>query len=102
MPAFTATATAFVNGESMAALLGTLATAGPQDPETPVGRHALTPGGVTSFNYSIVPGTLTVTPAQTAVTLTSALAKGRHTLSATYLGDGYYKGATSTFTLTVD
>ena len=64
-PAFTATITGFVNGETASVLGGTLSVTSPAVASSPTGSYSIIPGGVTSGNYSlnIVNGTLTVTPA---------------------------------------
>jgi hypothetical protein len=73
LPAFTATGTGFVNGDSMASLSGTLAFATPATATSAPGSYAVTPSGVSSANYSITfaGGTLTVTKAATTVDLTT-------------------------------
>jgi hypothetical protein len=62
-PAFTASYSGFVNGDTPAVLSGSLGFTTPVTTTSPVGTYAVTPGGVSSPNYSIafVPGTLTVT-----------------------------------------
>ena len=61
-PAFTATFSGFVNGETEAALGGTLAFGTAATAASPAGDYAITPAGVSSTNYSIqfVAGTLRV------------------------------------------
>ena len=56
-PAFTATITGFVFGETAAVLGGTLQFA-VAPPDTTPGTHTITPSGLTSTNYAIafVPG----------------------------------------------
>jgi filamentous hemagglutinin family protein len=63
-PAFSATYTGFQNGETSAALSGTLVLATPAIPTSNVGNYAITPSGQSSTNYTItyVNGTLGVTP----------------------------------------
>ncbi len=60
-PTFTASMVGFVNGETGAVLGGTLTFT--RAPDEGVGRHPVTPGGVTSANYAITfnPGFLTIT-----------------------------------------
>ncbi|MES2684665.1 MAG: MBG domain-containing protein [Pseudomonadota bacterium] len=60
----------FVNGQSAAALGGTLAFTGTSQGAVNVGSYAITPGGLTSSNYalSFVSGTLNVTPASLSIT----------------------------------
>jgi len=74
LPPFTATASGFVNGDSMTSLGGTLTFSTPATAASPVGTYAVTPAGLTSSNYAIVftAGTLTVTPATTAVIVSSS------------------------------
>jgi len=68
-PAFTASYGGFVNGETAAALGGTLAFA--RAPGESVGSYLITPSGLTSTNYAISfnPGTLTITAARVPVIL---------------------------------
>ena len=74
LPPFTATASGLVNGDSMASLGGTLTFSTPATAASPVGTYAVTPAGLTSSNYAIAftAGTLTVTPATTAVIVSSS------------------------------
>lgn len=76
-PAFTAAYAGFINGDTPAALQGTLAITTTAVPTSPVGSYPLTPGGVSSPNYVInfVNGTLTITQAGTSVRLSTS-AKG--------------------------
>jgi hypothetical protein len=73
LPAFTASGTGFVNGDSMASLGGTLAFATSATATSAPGTYPVTPGGVSSPNYSITfaGGTLTVTKAGTSLALTT-------------------------------
>ena len=68
-PVFDATFAGFVLGEGPGVLGGTLGFTTAATPASPVGAYAVTPGGLTSGNYTItfVPGTLTVTPAPLTV-----------------------------------
>jgi hypothetical protein len=61
-PPFTATATGFQFGETMANLNGTLVFATPATTTSPAGTYPITPGGVSSGNYTItfVDGVLVV------------------------------------------
>ena len=61
-PAFTATYTGFVNGETASVLGGTLAITTTATSASAPGSYPVTPAGLTSGNYSLtfVPGTLTV------------------------------------------
>jgi hypothetical protein len=72
-PAFTATDAGFVNGDTAAALGGTLIFT--RAPGETVGTYLITPSGLTSSNYTITfnPGTLTITaPAPTLLPLARA------------------------------
>ena len=73
LPAFTATGTGFVNGDSMASLGGALAFATSATATSAPGTYAITPSGVSSPNYSITfaAGTLTVAKAATSLALTT-------------------------------
>jgi len=64
-PAFTATYSGFVNGESRSVLGGALSVTSPALAASPTGAYAIIPGGLTSGNYSVnfLNGTLTVTAA---------------------------------------
>jgi hypothetical protein len=66
-PTFTASYSGFVNGESEAVLSGTLSFS--RAPGESVGEYAITPGGLTSSNYTIAfnPGALSITPAALTV-----------------------------------
>src|SRR5205823_2469620 len=68
-PAFTVSYSGFVNGDTASALGGTLTISSPATASSPVGSYAITPGGVSSSNYTIsfVNGTLTVAPAPLTV-----------------------------------
>src|SRR5205807_1710678 len=70
-PPFSVSYAGFVNGDNASSLGGTLSFATPATAASPVGSYAVTPGGVTSPNYSIsfVAGTLTVTSAPLTVTV---------------------------------
>ena len=65
VPPFTVTYTGFVNGDTPAALGGTLTFTGPSS--TNAGSYPITPGGLTSSNYAIdfQAGQLTINPAST-------------------------------------
>jgi hypothetical protein len=67
-PAFTATETGFVNGDSIALLSGTLAFTRAFGENA--GSYLITPSGLTSTNYTIAfnPGSLAITPAALTVT----------------------------------
>ncbi len=64
-PAFTASYGGFVNGDTAASLGGSLSFTTAATAASAVGAYAVTPGGLTSANYTItfVNGTLTITPA---------------------------------------
>jgi hypothetical protein len=53
LPAFTASATGFVNGDTFASLSGTLAFATGATAQSPVGIYPVAPSGLTSPNYII-------------------------------------------------
>jgi hypothetical protein len=73
LPAFTASGTGFVNGDSMASLTGTLSFSTSATATSAPGTYPVTPSGVSSANYTVTfaNGTLTVTKASTALTLTT-------------------------------
>ncbi len=64
----------FRNGDTAASLAGTATYSGTSQGATNVGSYVLTPGGLTSPNYTIsyAPGTLTVNPAVLTATLASS------------------------------
>ena len=64
----------FRNGDTAASLAGTATYSGNSQGATNVGSYVLTPGGLTSPNYTIsyAPGTLTVNPAVLTATLASS------------------------------
>jgi hypothetical protein len=70
-PAFTVTYAGFVNGDSAAALTGTLVCTTTATLTSPAGTYPITCSGLTSVNYTItwVPGVLTVTAAVPVLTL---------------------------------
>jgi len=70
-PAFTVTYTGFVNGDSAAALTGTLVCTTTATLASPAGTYPITCLGLTSINYTItwVPGVLTVTATGPVLTL---------------------------------
>src|SRR5262249_37030891 len=69
-PNFTARYDGFVTGEDVNALGGALAFTTAATAQSNVGSYGVTPGGLTSSNYSIgfSPGTLTVPPAPLTIT----------------------------------
>lgn len=69
-PAFSASYNGFVNGDGPGSLSGTLSFATVATGASPAGTYGVTPGGLTSTNYTItfLVGTLTVTPAPLTVT----------------------------------
>jgi hypothetical protein len=73
LPAFTASGTGLVNGDTLASLTGTLAYATPATADSAPGTYQVTPSGVSSPNYTITfaAGTLTVAKASTTVALTT-------------------------------
>jgi Tol biopolymer transport system component len=74
LPAFTATPTGLVGGDTLAAL-GTLTFVTAATSTSAPGSYAVTPGGVSSANYAItfVAGTLTVVRADTSVSVIVAV-----------------------------
>lgn len=72
-PAFSASFSGFVNGDTSAVLAG-LSFATPATATSSVGGYAITPSGGTAANYTItyVPGTLTVSPAPLTITAGNA------------------------------
>jgi hypothetical protein len=91
LPAFTAGFSGFVNGDTPADLDGTLALATPATAASPVGTYPVTPGGLTSPNYTITfaDGTLTVTRAPLTVTANDAsrvFGRPNPTFTASYTG----------------
>ena len=76
----------FVNGETSAALGGTLAYGGSSQAATQAGSYVIAPSGLTSGNYAIAfnDGTLTINPAALTVTANAA--------SKTYDGLAYSGG----------
>jgi hypothetical protein len=73
LPAFTVSGTGFVNGDTVASLSGTASFSTPATATSAPGSYSVTPGGLTSGNYTITftAGTLTVTKASTSVALTT-------------------------------
>ncbi len=70
LPAFTVTYSGFVLGETPAVLGGKLGITTTATAASHVGGYAITPGGLTSSDYTIAfaPGTLTVTPVGLTIT----------------------------------
>ena len=62
-PAFSVTASGFINGDTLATLSGTLICSTPATPSSPVGTYPISCSGLTSTKYVItfVPGALSVT-----------------------------------------
>jgi len=73
LPAFTATATGLVNGDTMASL-GTLQFSTTATPTSAVGTYPITPAGLTSANYvyTYINGTLTISKASTTIIVSSS------------------------------
>lgn len=71
LPSFTVTPSGLVNGDTLASLSGSLTfvTSPSTSAASPVGNYTITPGGLTSSNYSLTfaPGTLAVTPATVTI-----------------------------------
>jgi hypothetical protein len=90
-PAFSATGTGFAPGDGFGSLAGTLTfvTNEPPGIDAPARSYVITPSGLASPNYSITfqPGTLTVNPAGTSLSVPSSpviiLGTGTTTLSGT-------------------
>jgi hypothetical protein len=74
LPAFTVSTTDFVYGDSLASLSGSLTFATTATATSAPGNYGVTPGGVSSPNYSITfgSGTLAVGKANTSVTLATS------------------------------
>ncbi len=94
LPGFTASAAGFVNGDTIANLVGQLVFATTAIPTSPVGAYPITPGGLASSNYIIVfaNGTLSIVPATPTVALASnpnpSSLNQAITLTATAVGPG--------------
>jgi len=73
-PTFTAEYAGFLNSDTAANLATQATFATSATPTSPVGGYAITPSGASSVNYTIsyVNGTLTITPATSTTTLSSA------------------------------
>src|SRR5207249_10636359 len=73
-PDFTARYSGFVLGEDPSALGGTLGISTPATASSGVGSYAVTPGGLTSTNYTITftNGSLSITPATLIVVASNA------------------------------
>jgi sugar lactone lactonase YvrE len=90
-PAFSATDSGFVNGDTAASLSGTLVCNTAATASSPVGSYPISCSGVSSSNYAITfaPGTLAVTPAALTITANSATrvyGGANPTLTASYAG----------------
>jgi hypothetical protein len=74
LPAFTASGTGFVNGDTMGSLAGTPTFSTAASPTSSPGSYGVTPDGVSSPNYTIAfqNGTLTVTKAATTMALSTS------------------------------
>jgi RHS repeat-associated protein len=97
-PVFTASFGGFVLGQTAANLGGTLTFATPATSSSPPGTYPITPGGLTSGNYTLgfVPGTLTVIPKSGLVATTVILTPN---LSSPVYGQSLTFTATVTPTL---
>jgi hypothetical protein len=86
LPAFSATFSGFVNGNSPANLAGTLSFATAAIATSPVGSYQVTPGGLSSANYAIAfaSGTLAITPASTVLNLSTSASPGVLGLPVTF------------------
>ena len=71
LPSFSVNYSGFVNGDTPANLGGTLSITTTATPTSPAGQYPITPGGLTSTDYiiSFLPGTLTISPANSTTTL---------------------------------
>jgi hypothetical protein len=71
LPAFSWTATGFVNGDTASTLVGTSSFQTTASATSPVGLYSVTVGGLTSLDYAVSsgPGTLTVTARPTGTAL---------------------------------
>jgi hypothetical protein len=80
LPSFAVAADGFVNGESMAALTGSLTFLTSATATSAPGTYPVTPSGLSSFNYDITvtAGSLYVRRAGTSLSLTSAPNPSRH------------------------
>lgn len=74
LPQFTVSYSGFVGSDTPASLTGTLNFSTTATAASPVGTYTLTPGGLTSSNYTIsfVSGMLSITPASLTVTAQNA------------------------------
>jgi hypothetical protein len=74
LPAFVAAGSAFVNGDSMTSLPGSIVFSTSATATSAVGAYSVVPSGLTSSDYAIsfVAGTLTITKAGTTVAAMSA------------------------------
>jgi hypothetical protein len=102
-PAFTASYSGFVNGDTPASLGGTLTFSTDANASSPVGSYAVTPSGLTSNNYDItfLAGTLNVTPAPLTV-MADAQTKvyGSADPAFTYQASGFQLSDTAATVLT--
>src|SRR5262249_44967432 len=90
-PSLSASYSGFVNGDSAATLSGSLVLTTTCTASSHAGSYAVTPGGLTSGDYTITftGGTLTVTPAALTVTAngaTKVYGQANPALSASYSG----------------
>ncbi|HEV3142244.1 MAG TPA: Ig-like domain repeat protein [Vicinamibacterales bacterium] len=74
LPAFSASSTGFVNGDSMSSLSGALSFSTPATASSAAGSYAITPSGVSSSNYAIAfaNGTLTIARASTTTAVAAS------------------------------
>jgi len=95
LPAFTATYTGFVNGDTAASLTGALACTTTATVASPAGTYPINCSGQTSVNYTIVytPGTLTVTAVPLTIAANNATkAYGAPLPVFTVTGTGFVNG----------
>ncbi len=93
-PEFTASYSGFISGEGPLVLSGTLTFITDATESSPAGSYTVTPGGLSSDNYSItfVPGTLTITPAPLTTTAVRNSPAGSYTVTpGGLLSDDYSK-----------
>ena len=74
LPAFTATVTGFVHGDSLASLAGALTFSTTAVQHSPVGTYPIVPSGVSASNYTIafIDGTLTIVRGLAAVAVATS------------------------------
>ena len=94
-PTLSATASGFVNGDTMSTLTGTLICSSATSPTAPVGNYAISCSGLSSTKYAItfVPGVLTVTPAPLTIAANNqAKAFNQPNPTLTWVASGFVNG----------